>query len=478
VLKRVDANGGAPITLATIPDGRGGSWSPDGQTIVLAGRYTPIYRIPAAGGSPVEITKVDDRWSSHRWPEFLPDGRHFLFLASPNGNEDPGNTIVLGSIDGKLQQPLISNAGEPHYLNGCIVFVRDGIVIAQRFDERRLAITGDPAPLKEQQVQKAQILSRSIVTLSKRGTLVYQVGTGTATAQLTWCDRTGKNLGTIGEPSLCNAAVIAPDQKSIVAAYATRPQANLWMFDLVRGVKSRLTFNQFADSSPAWSPDGRKIVYTATAGSRFRLALRDLTTGGEQTLLEGSSGGTPYVTSWSADGERIMFTMPRPSTRGDIFWMSLAERKPNVYLGTQFIETSGRFSPDGKWVAYHANEGSGPDVYIAPFPPTGARWQVSSGGGISPKWRRDGKELFYILPSLNSTVMAVPVTLGTTPEIGQPAKLFDFRISQPGVSLYDVTADGRRFLLISRIGDEPPPAPLIVVQNFDRELRDALEHRD
>jgi Tol biopolymer transport system component len=164
-------------------------------------------------------------------------------------------------------------------------------------------------------------------------------------------------------------------------------------------------------------------------------------------------------------------------TRSDIFWMTVADRKQHVYLNTPFVEQTPRLSPDGKWLAYQSNESSGNDVYLAPFPPTGARWQVSTSGGVAPRWRADGKELFFASPNLTSAMMAVPITLGATPQIGQPIKLFDFHVGVPGPAMYDVTPDGQRFLINSRTGDEPPSQPIILVQHFDNELRAALEHR-
>jgi len=290
--------------------------------------------------------------------------------------------------------------------------------------------------------------------------------------QLTWFDRHGKTLGNLGDGPY-NGMSLSPDGKSVAVTYAPARGTNLWIFDLVRGVKTRATFGSDYDANSQWSPDGRKLVYTSVAGAHFKLRLKDLTNGIVEELYDAAGIGATGVTSWSADGQKILFTTASPSMRADIFWMSLADRKSHPYLSTEFIEANGRFSPDGKWVAYQSNESGTNEIYVAPFPPTGAKWQVSNGGGVVPRWRRDGKEMFYVAPAIRS-IVSVPITLGATPQIGQATKLFDFHPGLLGPTMYDVTTDGQRFLINTRIGEEPPPQPLILVQHFDRELRAAL----
>lgn len=478
VLKKVEVSGGAAVVLCNVVDGRGGSWSPDGQTIIFAGRYTPILRVPAAGGRPVEVTTFDGGEGTHRWPEFLPDSRHFLYVGAATGNENRANMINVGSIDGKTRKPLVTATDEAHYVDGFLLFVRDRILTAQAFDLKALAVKGEAFPLNEQQVETTPLFGRSIVSVSAGGTLVYQTGAGTQTTQLTWFDRGGKVLGVIGEPGPYLGAVMAPDEKQVLTFFTLPNESNIWAFDLVRGVRSRITFNSATDGHPIWSPDGQKMIYTSLKGGHFRFLLRNLATGSEEVLRESDAPGVPAVTSWSADGQRILYTEGGRTTRGDIWWMSLADRKPHLYIGTPFLENGGRLSPDGKWVAYFSNETGTNEVYVAPFPPTGARWQVSSGGGIVPRWRSDGRELFYVVSGSPPAMMAVPIAMGATPEVGRAVKLFGMRAGPASVTMYDVTRDGRRFVVNCLVGDQPPPAPLYVVQHFDRELRAAVEHRE
>lgn len=476
-LKKIEVGGGAPVVLCSVVDGRGGSWSPNGETIIFAGRYSPIYRVSSSGGSPVEVTKMDSRWGTHRWPEFLPDGRHFLYLASPSGVEDPSNTIFAGSIDGQVQKGLITAANEPHYFDGTLIFTRDRILMAQPFDAKRLALTGDALPLKEQQIESTPLMSRSIVSISAAGTLVYQTGVSTRLVQLQWFDRSGKPIGLLSTAGPYTGVTISPDEKSVLTGMTAGGRSNIWSFDLLRGTRTRLTFNDGIDVNAIWSPDGRKIIYTSFDNGKFRLVLRDLTTGSEERLLDAiTSAGVPAATSWSLDGQRILYSVGGRTSRADLWWMSLADRKTHPYLITPFVEGVARLSPDGKWVVYQSNESGQIEVYLAPFPWTGAKWQVSTGGGMSPRWRADGKEIFYLGTQSTAGVFALPVTLGPMPELGQAVKLFDFHVVQIGPNVYDVSRDGNRFLVNTRVGEEPPPAPLLVVQHLDRELRAELEH--
>jgi eukaryotic-like serine/threonine-protein kinase len=289
-LKKIEVTGGAPVVLCTIPDARGGSWSPDGRTIIFAGRYTPIFRVAASGGTPVAVTKLGDSMSTHRWPEFLPDSAHFLFLGSVNGNDDPSNAIFAGSTDGAAPKRIVTTANEPHYLNGCLIFTRSQILTAQRFDPKTLSVTGEAFPLREQHVEETPLFSRSIVSVSPAGVLTYQTGPGRREAQLTWFDRAGKKIGTVASPGPYSSLALSADGKSVLVTIGAS-QSNIWSFDLARGVKSRLTFSSGVDAGPVWSPDGRKMIYTAADAGHFRFVLRDLTTGADEVLLQANVAG-------------------------------------------------------------------------------------------------------------------------------------------------------------------------------------------
>jgi len=479
-LKKMEVSGGAPVMLCEVNDGRGGSWSPDGRTIVFAGRYSAIYRVPAAGGGAVEVTKLDDRAATHRWPEFLPDSTHFLYLASASGNEDSTNRICAGSIDGKTYKPLISGGDEPHYLNGAIIFTRDGILTAQRFDAKSLSVIGDAIPLREQHIQVTTLFSKAIAAISKSGTLVYQSGSASRDSQLDWFDRSGKIAGSVGPSAPYAGVSLSPDGKSIGLKYNTSgSESNLWMIDVSRGAKTRITFTNGQDFGLLWSADGQRVIYSTMTGRSFVIRLKDLASGKEEELTHGEVvAGLVVPTSWSADGKVLLYNAGGRSTRGDIWWLALDERKPHPYLATPYVETNARFSPDGHWLAYQSNESGPNEIYIAPFPPTGAKWQVSTSGGVLPRWRGDGKELFFVLPGNPLTMCVVPISLQSKPEIGQVSKIFQFSIPAPSPFLYDVAQDGRRIVVNHRGTEAPSSEPLTVVQHFDSELRAALEPRD
>jgi Tol biopolymer transport system component len=261
-------------------------------------------------------------------------------------------------------------------------------------------------------------------------------------------------------------------------AYSVRSasQASLWLIDLARAVRTRVTMT-LHDDFPVWSPDGRKLVYSSNRSSVGDIYVRDLTTGSDELLV--ASDNEKWPTSWSSDGRTIFYSERTGSSAADIHYVTLDDRKTHTFLNAQYGETMAQLSPDGKWLAYQSNESGDWAVFIAPFPPTGRKFQVSAGSGVLPKWRADGKELFFVdYPP--SRIYAVPVALGATPQIGQPVSLFDIHFVSPGrtAAAYDVTPDGERFLINSRLGDDSSPAPITVVQNFDLVLREAEEKHD
>ena len=475
-LKRMEIGGGAPVTICEGVDGRGGSWNAQG-TIIFGGRYTSIMRVSAAGGTaPVAVTAFDaaQRDVTHRWPFFLPDGRHFLYLASPVGLEDPANVICVGSLDQKMRKPVIPASSQPLYADGKILFVRDQLLMAQRFDLDKLQTVGDPFAAGEQGIERDVNFSHSIVSLSSTGTLIYQNGIGQRESQLIWYDRSGKQTGTVGEPNFVGRVSLSGDGSSLIADVSGKTRtSNLWMYDLRRGVKSRITFGATRETWPALSPDGKKLVYVVVDPLEYQLRLRDLQSGAERALMKDRIGLS--AASWSPDGQTIAFTRFDPKKKGDIWTLSLADGKAQPYLSTDSVETMARIAPGGKWMAYQSVESGRWEVYVAPIPPTGGKWQVSAGGGVVPHWRSDGKELYYV--TLDGKMTAVPITLGATPQIGVAQPLFPIRPASFAPPPYDQTADGQHFLVNSRIGDEPPPQPLMVVQHFDNELREAARRQ-
>jgi dipeptidyl aminopeptidase/acylaminoacyl peptidase len=245
------------------------------------------------------------------------------------------------------------------------------------------------------------------------------------------------------------------------------------MYDIARGVKSRVTFGATRDIAPSISPDGTKLAYAVVDPRRNELRLRDLATGVERTLYTHTQAAASPA--WSFDGRTITFTRQDQNTRLDVWTLDLATGKAAPYTGTTATETQGHISPDGRWMAYQSNETGRFEIYLAPIPPTGAKWQVSAAGGVVPHWRRDGKELFYVNAELK--LLAVPITLGATPLIGAPQMLFAMRPAITTPVVYDQTDDGQRFIINARTGEDLPPQPMTIVQHFDNELRAATGRR-
>jgi len=355
-----------------------------------------------------------------------------------------------------------------------ILFTRNNVLMTQRFDSKKLEVSGEVRPLHEPNIENAILFSRSYFTVSRNGTLVYQAGGASRDTQLTWFDRTGKVLGNVGEPGLYGVMSLAADQRRVATSFSNT--GNIWVFNLDRGVKSRVTFRDGHDMYPVWSPDGSRIAYGNLSGTTMTLCIRDLRSGSEEQLVPNAKG-IIVPTGWSPDGKTLVYSASgNAGARTDIWTMSLVDRKPTPYLVTPFIETQGRLSPDGKWMAYQSTETGAFEVFIAPFPWTGAKWQVSTKGGGVAHWRADGRELYFVRET--STMVAVPVTLGPTPEIGKETELFHFRAGSVAPLVYDVTRDGKKFLVDIAIGNDPAPSPLIVVEHFDAEVAAARKGRD
>ena len=479
-LKRLDITGGAPVVICDAPIGRGGAWNADG-TILFGGRATPIMRVQASGGEPpVAVTELDvsKGETTHRWPVFLPDGRHFLYLAARGGAATPDNSICLGSLEQKMHKQLLVSPAQGLFLNGYLLFVRRSGALtqlnAQRFDEEKLALAGESVALSEQQVD-VDAFARPIASVSPAGTLVYHSALANLETQLIWYARSGKQLGVVGEPAFYGPFSLSRDGRFVYVGYrATSTQSNIWSYDLERGVKTRVTFGDARDSFPVVSPDGKKLVYSSgqVPTRRFELRLKDLTSGGEKTLYKSD---TFFAASdWSPDGRFLLIQGVGALTRTDVWWMDVSDGKLRPYVNTPATEGNGRFSPDGKWVTYLSEESGPLEVYLAPFPPTGAKWQVSDKGGQSARWSGEKNVLYYA--SSDNRIMAVPITLGATPVIGHAVPLMQFHPGSFPQAIYQVSQDGQRFLVNAKLGDEPPP-PLTVVEHFDRELMAATHRR-
>jgi serine/threonine protein kinase/Tol biopolymer transport system component len=482
-LKLLDVGGGAPRTLAWVPGNLGATWSADGVILFASSLNGPLVRIAATGGPAVPATTLEGDEANHQWPVFLPDGRHFLFYVT-GGSETGG--IFLGALNAGPPTRLASADAAGAYLpSGWLLWVRAGTLLAQRLDLAASVLTGNPVKVADA-VAFDPVSHRSAVSISATGLVAYRAG-AVGRRQLTWRNRNGDVLGTIGasdENSLLYPSV-APDGRRVVVTRRP-PQGNtdLWLLD--RFHMRRFTFSPGTDALPIWSPDGSWIVFRSDRTGTRQLYVKEASGAGAETLLaESLLPKTP--TDWSPDGRFLLFQTTDPQTGFDIWARPmLGDQPPRVFLRTPFSERSGRFSPDGRWVAYMSNESGREEIYVRPFlpeavsggvsgasPPASRVQPISSGGGIYPNWRPDGRELYFLAP--DGTMMAAPITArGTALDPGPPVPLFPSRIVAGGMDRqqgrqYDLARDGR--FLINTVVGEAAVAPITLIQNWQPDAK-------
>jgi Tol biopolymer transport system component len=442
-----------------------GTWNRD--NVLLFAGDGPIFRVSATGSEASPVTSRDaTRESPHESPFFLPDGRRFLFSVSVEGGK-AGGGVYAGSLDSSERVRLVDGASQPTYANGFLLFVRDDTLMAQRLDADRLALSGEPMPVAEQLRIAGAPASSGTYAVSQSGVLVYQAGTIEKSA-LVWLDRSGREVGALSEPRGFSYVQLSPgDRHAAVSVYddATRTR-DVWLYDTTRGGRTRLTSESSDDFSPVWSPRGDRLAFAGRRAGDRGLNLYEIGssgTAGEKRLVD--VDGTEIPSSWSSDGRFLLFQTPSPGA--DIRVLSLVDSQVTSMVSTRFTEGSAQFSPDSRWVAYSSNETGRTEVYVVPFQREGPRVPISTGGGGSPRWRYDGKELFYIRG--DNTLMAVAVSLNASSvEIGAARPLFQSQF-RAAASPYAVASDGR-FLVIRSAHDETP-SPIELVVNWPAALK-------
>jgi Tol biopolymer transport system component len=475
-LKKVEVSGGQVQVLCDAPNGRGGTWNRDGVIVFSPDGLAGLSRVPSWGGSPVEITKPDaSRFEqSHRWPVFLPDGKHFLYLAlAARGTGElvnKNNGIFLGSLDSPERRLLVRTSFNAAYAEpGYLLYLRDDkTLVAQSFDLRRYSLSGEPHTISDE-VLYMPLMYRAVFSVAGGGVFVMQTGKGAALSQLTWFDRSGKPVGTIGVPESYNNARLSPDGHRIATSQIDPSGRTtiVWVHEPARGATGRLTFDQSLNTTPIWSPDGRQILFSSNRKLGYRLFDKNADGSGpdeEVAYLGASLYVNPW--DWSRDSKYVLVR------KGNELWrLSWPERVATPMIQASWTVRNAQFSPDGRWVAYASNETGNWEIYVSSFPGANGKWQISSAGGQEPRWRHDGKELFYL--SADGKMMAVAVTTEASFKASSPLALFPTHRRQP-VSLldlfsYDVTGDGQRFLILTKI-DEANAAALSVLLNWASEM--------
>jgi len=419
-LKKVALAGGPVQVLCDAPEGRGAAWSPRGVIIFTPNISDPLLKVPEGGGSPERITETKPGWS-YRNPYFLPDGDHFLFIARDNNNHLASAGALYGaSLSGERPRQILERGSNVQYSEGYLLYLRETVLVAQRFDPKSLKFSGDPAPVAENlDYWNARDLA---AFTAAHGTLVFRHGQLQKTQPM-WVDRTGKELGRFGEPGLYSLPRPSPDGSlvGLVRADPDTGKDDVWIADTSRNTMSRATFADAAIIWYAFSPDAKKIaVSTIAGGTSAGLWIQPASGSGEQEKLE-TRQDFPMVTSWSPNGRYLFFYVQNNATRADIYYIDLAgDKKLTPFLHSPANETFAVLSPNGKWLAYEADESGRFEVYVTAFPSAEGKWQVSSGGGGSPSWSADGKQLYY---TSGDKLMLAPIQNVETFEFGAPTTL-------------------------------------------------------
>jgi eukaryotic-like serine/threonine-protein kinase len=474
-LKVVDAAGGTPQIVTDAPGYFGsGTWSRDNTIVFASSPRNEGLRSVQLGVAQAShtLTRIDPGKGQrgHFSPQFLPDGRHFLFGvggAAAGGGE--AETWV-GSLDGGAPRLLLRAESAAHYAEPGYLMFKRGPLVAQRIEQRDVRLVGDPVPLTAPEVGSSSVVPYLALSTSTSGTLAYGA-TRAGETRLVWQDRSGRLLGSV-DVTGASAPSLSRDGR-MLAVSRTLPQTgtDLWLYDVKRDTPTRLTFDSTSTRSGVWSPDGKEVVFAAARNGTLGQLYRKPTTGsGSDELLSKIDGSTP--SDWSLDGRFILFHTNNNLDQGnvdqrngfDLWVLSVADRQARPLVRTPFHEIQGAFSPDGRWLAYASDESGVFEVYVQAFPDSQAKQLVSRGGGAEPRWRADGRELFYVSP--DRRMMAVPTTIGAAFEAGTPATLFEMNVrglAFTSGARYDVTPDGQRFVVQELTGRDSPSALTVVV---------------
>lgn len=470
-LKKVEVSGGQPTTLAPAPNPRGGAWSREGVIIYCPVPPSPLLRISASGGESTPIHTVNwQQGEAPRWlPNFLPDGRHYLYVWRIKAGD---REIRVGSLDSAESKLLLTAQSNAVYTPpGYLLFRRESSLFAQAFDAAKLEFSGDPIAIADD-VGFDATSYQGFFSSSDNGVVVHHSGAAGLT-QLTWVDRTGKQLGIVGDAADQGDLQLSWDDSRLAFRRVDFQSGgiSIWLMELARGTAARFTFEQTHDFAPIWSPDGNRIVFSSLRDGTPNLYQKVSSSAGNEEALFKSF--VPKLSEdWSADGRFIAYSVVDPKTSWDLCVLPVDDTsKAAPFLQTDHDERQGQFSPNRRWIAYISNESGRNEVYVRPFPAAPGKWQVSIGGGEQPRWRRDGKELFYL--SADHKIMSVETNSdGASFGHRAPIALFGTRvggIDTPG-NYYAVTADGQRFILNNLVA-EAAYTPITVVLNWTSELK-------
>ncbi|HEX6850929.1 MAG TPA: protein kinase [Candidatus Polarisedimenticolaceae bacterium] len=464
-LRKIPVAGG-PTQMICECTGADGSWGIDG-TILFDGSATDgIRSVPASGGVPTQVVPAggEGQLRLAAWPRLLPDGRHFLFLGRERDDVSAENMILVGTLGETEHRALVPTKSRVDFANGRLVYILQDTLVSQRLDMDRLEVRGDPVPIVSGIMASG---GRANFSLSARGDLVYMAAAEQGRAELVWVDRSGKEIGKVGPPDRYLELALSPDGTRVAYGLSDdKGEPDVWVRDLRRNAVARITNQSGTDNWPVWSADGTQVYFASNrSGAKYLVYRRSATgTGPEDVIFEPERGGAGPA-DVSTDGRHLTLVRSNTGAQFDIVTIPAdGKGAPVSVAADKANEGAAQFSPDGRFIAYSSDESGRTEIYVQTFPPSGQKWTVSNSGGFQPRWRADGRELFYL--GADAEMTSVPLMLGSSFEAGLPETLFGTRVRTGGTltGLYDVTADGQRFLLNTPTG-ETAPTPFSVVLN-------------
>ncbi len=470
-LRRIDVEGGTSQNICDAPEGRSGTWNQNGVIVFAAGPTGPLSRVTQGGGTPERVTTLDEsrQETTHRWPWFLPDGDHFLYFARSRTAGKSG--VFVQSLRTGRRELVLATGTNAVYSSGYLLFMREAALVAQPFDADRLTLSGEPTIVADH--VQSESFNKGNFSVSGNGILAYLPDVAAGDSQRVWFDRTGRQIGSASEIGNFTSPAISPDGR-FVAFSASDASGNrdIWAQDILRGTKTRLTSDPLPDTDPIWSPDGKQVVFARSRGGEWDLYVKPADGSRDEQVLLGVAGGK-YPSSWSKDGKFIAYEFfGVPGMVGEDIWVLPlgGTQQPFPFIHSQFEKLQPRFSPDGRWIAYQSDETGRDEIYVAPFPGPGGRRQLSLSGGTRPRWRGDGRELFFL--GLDNRLMAVDIrTSGGQLEPGAPKALFQTCAKVLALrGVHDVTPDGSKFVITTTL-PEQNATPLTLVTNWNAELK-------
>ena len=481
-LKKIDDAGGPVQILGDAPIGRGGAWNREGVIVFAPDTGIAMSRVPAGGGVVTRVSgfeQVIATTMSNRWPVFLPDGKHFLYTSVDFSADLQGESsaVYVASLDSRVHRRLITSSSNAAYVPpGYLLFSRNRSLMAQRFDAEHLQLQGVAFAVANN-VTYLSSVARTLFSISQNGTLVYQLSDGTTFSHLKWFDRSGRQLDGVDVPARYANPKLSPDGNR-VAMDIDDPQSSntdVWILDSIHSEPRRLTFDPSQDEAPLWSHDGSRILWLSDRGGKNNFYVKAVDGSGvEQSVTASVHSGLSFASApsdWSSDGRFLMYTDMHEGSVLHLWVLPMTGGAPQRLVEGGAADVEGQFSPDCRWVAYSSNESGRWEVYVVPFPRKEGKYQISTSGGQQPRWREDGKELFFL--SRDRKLMAVSVKVGTNFEFTTPIALFETRVHEPVTAeeffTYDASPDGQRFV-INVNGEQNTAPPVDIITNWASQL--------